>query len=172
MASRAILRAVSTPIVISEPYRSLSIVDATPTTGKPRLDSSQLPACEPFPPMTTRASMPASFIALILRICPSSVLNSGQRALPRIVPPLCSTPPTSRGPSSWNFPLMRPSYPPRTPYTSHPNDRPVRVTARIAAFIPGASPPLVRTAILFISASHHTNSYNFSINTFLKSRTL
>ena len=39
-----------------------------------------------------------------------------------------------------------------TPYTSYPLEIPVRTTARIAAFIPGASPPLVNTAIFpFVS---------------------
>src|SRR6185312_12172016 len=35
----------------------------------------------------------------------------------------------------------------RTPKTSQPFAIPVRTTARMAAFMPGASPPLVRTAI-------------------------
>ena len=39
MASSAMLRAVSTPIVMSEPGRSLSIVEATPTTGNPAFAS-------------------------------------------------------------------------------------------------------------------------------------
>src|SRR6266851_8664549 len=33
-----------------------------------------------------------------------------------------------------------------------PSSSALRVTARIAAFMPGASPPLVRTAMCFISA--------------------
>ena len=40
MASSATFKALSTPIVISEPHRSLSMVEATPTTGK-----SLLPKC-------------------------------------------------------------------------------------------------------------------------------
>src|SRR6185436_837341 len=35
------------------------------------------------------------------------------------------------------------------PYTSQPRASAPRVTARTAAFMPGASPPLVRTAIFF-----------------------
>src|ERR1044071_6188765 len=35
------------------------------------------------------------------------------------------------------------------PNTSQPRARAPRVTARTAAFMPGASPPLVRTAIFF-----------------------
>ena len=34
-------------------------------------------------------------------------------------------------------------------FTLNPFDNAVRTTARIAAFIPGASPPLVRTPIVF-----------------------
>ena len=43
MASSAMLRAVSTPIVMSEPGRSLSIVEATPTTGNPAFASAFRP---------------------------------------------------------------------------------------------------------------------------------
>src|SRR4051812_3934682 len=37
------------------------------------------------------------------------------------------------------------------PRTSAPAARPIRVAARIAAFMPGASPPLVRIAIRFMT---------------------
>jgi hypothetical protein len=36
IASSAMLSAVSTPMVTSEPIRSLSMVEATPMVGKPR----------------------------------------------------------------------------------------------------------------------------------------
>ena len=36
--------------------------------------------------------------------------------------------------------------------TSMPASRPARTTARMAAFIPGASPPLVNTAMRFIGS--------------------
>jgi hypothetical protein len=39
----------------------------------------------------------------------------------------------------------------RTPKVAQPFPRLRRTTARIAAFMPGASPPLVRTAILLLA---------------------
>ena len=83
---------------------------------------------------------------------PASVWNSAHRALPSIVPPRCRILPTSRGPSGMKSCLINPAKPCRTPKTSAPWKRARRVTARIAAFMPGASPPLVRSAIRFISA--------------------
>ncbi len=47
IASSAMLSAVSTPMVISDPARSLSMVEATPTTGKPRLGERQRPRLGP-----------------------------------------------------------------------------------------------------------------------------
>ena len=41
-----------------------------------------------------------------------------------------------------------PAYPRRTPFTFRPLEIPALTTARIAAFIPGASPPLVNTPIV------------------------
>jgi hypothetical protein len=38
------------------------------------------------------------------------------------------------------------------PSTSQPAAWPISVTARIAAFIPGASPPLVRIAMRLVAA--------------------
>ena len=55
---RATRRSSSTPIVTSVPNKSLSTVDATPTTASPSLLSMLEPVCEPLPPMTTSASMP------------------------------------------------------------------------------------------------------------------
>jgi hypothetical protein len=43
-------------------------------------------------------------------------------------------------------------YPCITPQVCTPRECPVRTTARIAAFIPGASPPLVSTARFFINS--------------------
>ena len=67
---------------------------------KPILCSSYAPDCEPLPPITTRASISCWFSSRIALRRPSSVLNSGQRALPRIVPPCWMMPPTLRGPIS------------------------------------------------------------------------
>src|ERR1035437_3682380 len=146
MASSAILRAVSTPIVMSEPGRSLSIVEATPTTGNPAFASMFAPICEPFPPITTSPATPRALRTPSACSRPSGVLNASHRALPRIVPPCWMIPPTSRGPSGTSSPPRRPAKPWRTPETVHPCAMPARTTARIAAFMPGASPPLVRTA--------------------------
>src|SRR5512143_3015057 len=57
---------------------------------------------------------------------------------------------TSRLPRGTMFPEIRPAKPRRMPTTSQPLSIPVRTTARMAPFIPGASPPLVRTAIRFM----------------------
>ena len=45
---------------------------------------------------------------------------------------------------------MSPENPCRTPMISRSRALPTRTTARSAAFMPGASPPLVRTATRFI----------------------
>ena len=55
--SSATSMAVVAPMVMSEPSRSLSMVEATPTTARPLLDSACAPHCEPLPPMTTSAPM-------------------------------------------------------------------------------------------------------------------
>ena len=47
-------------------------------------------------------------------------------------------------------PLINPSYPATTPVTEIFLYIAVRTTARIQAFIPGASPPEVKTAMCFI----------------------
>src|SRR5262249_136748 len=62
--------------------------------------------------------------------------------------------PTSQAPSDCISPAIRPAKPLRTPQTSQPRTSPLRTTAQIAAFIPKASPPLVKTAIRFISRVH------------------
>src|ERR1700690_4217953 len=55
-------------------------------------------------------------------------------------------PPTSRAPKGWTSPWINPVKPSRTPIASYPCAIAERTTARIAALIPGASPPLVNTA--------------------------
>ena len=62
--------------------------------------------------------------------------------------PRSSTPPTSESPSGRKQPLSSPSKPCSMPTTSQPLAMAERTTARTAAFMPGASPPLVSTAIL------------------------
>ena len=85
-------------------------------------------------------------------IRPSSVINSGQRLVPSIVPPRCRIPLTSLEPRAKRLSCRSPVYPCRMPWTSQSLATPVRTTDRMAAFIPGASPPLVSTAIRFISS--------------------
>ena len=102
-------RAVSTPMLMSQPAKSLSIVEATPTTGNPISKRQWAPVCEPFPPITTRAS-----ISRVLRLRmafsrPVTVSNSALRALPRIVPPRWRMPPTSRALNAAISPLIRPA---------------------------------------------------------------
>ena len=50
-------------------------------------------------------------------------------------------------------PLMRPFQPLRMPTHSIPRPTAERTTARMQAFMPGASPPLVSTPILFTAFS-------------------
>ena len=126
-------------------------MDAIPITGNPNCESSYAPACVPLPPMMTSASILSSSKFRSARARPSGVLNSCERALPRNVPPNWMTPPTSRARSRTRLPKIRPSYPSRTPNIFISLSHPARTTARIAAFIPGASPPLVKTAIRFIA---------------------
>src|ERR687895_1550265 len=125
------------------------MVEATPTTLNPSFSSAPEPVCEPLPPMTTSASTPrlARFASALAR--PERSLNSGLRALPSTVPPCCTMPPTSRALRGSRALATRPAKPLRTPNTSQPWASAPRVTARTAAFMPGASPPLVKTAIFF-----------------------
>ena len=78
-------------------------------------------------------------ISLLLEITPPrSIVSDTSFALMSII-------------SSFNRPL----YPFRIPFTFNPLLKPLLTTARIAAFIPGASPPLVRTPMVFILVFCH-----------------
>jgi len=81
---------------------------------------------------------------------PSGIRKRSLRAVRRIVPPRRMMPPTEDFVRGIPSPSRSPSYPLRMPITSTPRKIAVRVTARTAAFIPGESPPLDSTAILFI----------------------
>src|SRR6185312_11493047 len=87
---------------------SLSIVDATPATARPRRDSSQAAAWDPLPPMTTRDEMSRSCSCRRVPIWPASDLIRSHRVVPRIVPPRPMIPPTSRTPRRTISPAMRP----------------------------------------------------------------
>ena len=82
--------------------------------------------------------------------CPSGVWNSGQRAVFSTVPPKLIIPETERWSSNFISSLINPQYPRDTPITSNLLFIAQRTTALIAAFIPGASPPVVKTAIRLI----------------------
>jgi hypothetical protein len=87
----------------------LSIVEGTPTTAKPSRASELEPLCEPLPPITTSASMPwlPRLRSAIPR--PAGPANSGERALPRTVPPCWTMPPTSRAASGVIASPIRPA---------------------------------------------------------------
>src|ERR1051326_9076507 len=72
-------------------------------------------------------------------------------------------PPTSRALSGRNCPSISPCQPWSMPSTVIPRSSALRVTARIAAFMPGASPPLVRTAICFMCPGSWSCARNYAI---------
>ena len=57
-------------------------------------------------------------------------------------------PPTLRGVKCLNLLLITPSHPRSNPITCIPFECAMRVAALIAAFIPGASPPVVTTPMV------------------------
>ena len=73
-----------------------------------------------------------------------------------MVPPFCTISDTLIVSISTISSSNKPAYPRRIPFTFSPLDNPARTTARIAAFIPGASPPLVNTPIVFTAFSDIT----------------
>ncbi len=148
MTDTAVFRAVSTPMESSVPGMSLSMVAGTPTVGSPSSCSASPPERLPPPPIKTNASAPASrnaSMALCLPSSPSS--NSEERPVPRAVPPRCTKPQSSLRSTGRSSPSSSPKYPSSTTTTSQPRENAACATARTAAFIPGATPPLVNTAI-------------------------
>src|SRR6266568_2557437 len=123
------------------------IIDAgMPMTGKPILSSARAPFNEPSPPITISPSTLASSRLASAFLRPSSVRNSGERADCRKVPPRCIVPETA-----WVFKTMksflrRPAYPLRYPIISMSLAMAVRAAARMVAFMPEQSPPLVKIA--------------------------
>ena len=75
-------------MVASVPYRSLSMVPGRPMIG---MSNSRANSCapvrDPFPPMTMRASMPASTMFSWAIFRPFGVMNSLLLAVLRMVPP-------------------------------------------------------------------------------------
>ena len=127
------------------------MVPGIPTALIPRFASFCAPAKEPSPPITTRPSIPCFLQISAAFFCPSSVLISAQRAVYRIVPPRPMISDTSFAVISMISSFSNPSYPFRIPFIFSPLLSPRRTTARIAAFIPGASPPLVNTPMVLSS---------------------
>src|SRR5215217_7657033 len=147
MAATAVSMALSTPRASSVPGTSLSMVAGMPTAFTPASTSAFALVRLPPPPMTTRPSTPASSSFRAARSCPSGSLTSLERPVPSTVPPRCMSPP------SWLLSTGRrrssriPSKPSSIPTTSQPREKAACATARTAAFMPGATPPAVRTAI-------------------------
>lgn len=81
---------------------------------------------------------------------PSSVINSLHRAVYKNVPPRFRISHTLAAPKSTISSSRSPAYPFWIPFTRQPSVTAVRTTALTAAFIPGASPPLVSTPIVLI----------------------
>ncbi len=153
MASTMVFRAVSTPMHISVPYTSLSILAGTPMTRMPRCAKMSAPCRLPSPPATITASIWASFRLRMASVWLRGSRNSGQREVWMMVPPRCKIPPTSRAPRGRNAPRIRPSKPFWMPRTRIFLANPLRTTARTKGFMPGASPPEVMTAMVFRSCS-------------------
>ena len=97
----------------------------------------------PSPPMSTSASTPSFWRLRAAFLCPFNVRNSVDRAVFKMVPPRWMAFETERASISWNCSCRMPSYPRLNPSTRKPCPRAMRVTERMAAFMPGASPPLV-----------------------------
>ena len=96
MASSAVFSAVSTPMAVSVPHTSLSMVAGIPTTLTPSSRSLNPPVRLPFPPMTTSPSTSASASLPAAFLCPSGVANSAERSVPSTVPPRWMIPPRRR----------------------------------------------------------------------------
>gem|GEM_PF-5428721 len=94
--------------------------------------------------------MPIFFKLATAIFLTSSSLNSGKRADPMTVPPLEIISDAKFTSTSSIQLLTSPLYPSRTTYGLIPFAAAVFITALIAAFIPGASPPDVKTPIFFI----------------------
>ena len=155
-----VFNVVSYPIVLSVPYKSLSIVPGKPIHGMSYSSAKiRAPVREPFPPITISASIASRFNVSNAFFLPAAVSNSLERAVRRIVPPVWMILLTSSVVKRFTSPFIRPSYPRYIPFTLKPLQMALRVTARMAAFIPGASPPEVRTPthlILPISFNYYS----------------
>ena len=123
---------------------SLSMVAGMPTVKQlVFLLKSNAPRKLPSPPITTNAStlFASKFLAAVST--PPGSSNPGHRSVCRMVPPCWMMPPTLRGVIRRYWFVKSPSQPRSKPRTQTPFECAILVTARMAAFIPGASPPEV-----------------------------
>ncbi len=126
------------------------MVQGIPIVGTPALESSLAPFNVPSPPKTIKPSMEKTSRTFKAFLKPFSVLNSSDLAERSMVPPLCIISATEERFISNISPLIKPLYPCLIPITLKLLYIPVLTTALMAAFIPGASPPLVNTPMVFI----------------------
>ena len=135
---------------MSVPSRSLSIVEAIPTTGTPagRGYGTGLRAVAADNDHAVDAEL-RQVAERLGSTCSSR--NSADRALPRNVPPTLDDAAHVAGTELADLTVHQALPPWRTPNTVMPWSSALRVTARIAAFMPGASPPLVRPDMLHAS---------------------
>ena len=122
-----------------------------PTTGKPSACSAAAPRMVPSPPIATSASTPCA-----LQLAQRLLLHLGlgeireARGLQHRAAALQDAADVARAQLADMSPRARPSIgAPDADCAACPSASAVRTTARTAAFIPGASPPAVRTAMLF-----------------------
>ena len=118
----------------------------------PCFESASAPLYEPSPPITTTPSILCFLQTSAPLAWPSSVTNSEHLAVPKIVPPSSIISDTLLLFISTISSARSPAYPLFIPLTATPLQIAVLTTPLMAAFIPGASPPLVRTPIVLISA--------------------
>ena len=150
IASRATSMAVVAPMLMSVPSRSLSIVEAIPITAAPPACSACAPACEPLPPMTISAVIAFVRSDASARSHPirrlQRLITRGAQHRPAVLDDAAHVPAADGHGIS-----LRPVRGSHLGCHSTLKPRPIalRTTARIAAFMPGASPPLVNTANRF-----------------------
>ena len=160
MASIAVFTAVSNPIVYSVHAISRSIVPGRPIVLIPSVANFCAPLKEPSPPITTNPSIPCFLQMSAAFFCTSGSMNSKHLAVCKIVPPRWMISDTLCASISMISSCKSPAYPRLIPLTFLPLAIACRTTARMAAFIPGASPPLVKTPIVCTSFAIVTSSYN------------
>ena len=121
---------------------------------------------DPSPPATTNPWMPSSHAFSAAACWISGRKKSGNHPAPMMVPPCPRIPATEQDSRTIPSPLAIPLKPLVMPQVSTRRASAALTTARIQAFIPGASPPEVINPILWSCVGIFSLSGNF-----LKSRT-